>query len=154
VLTILENWKYHVCTSSRIIIAIVLLLGIVMKYLGMSEFAKATDIITIVPFFFRKLLPVVVPLVEIVLVVGLLVGKNKRFWIVATFYTFLVFSGYLIWLIINPWAPHCDCLGLLRFAEDVRTDNIISLIRNIVLLFLLWLSYYEEKFYPPDKVAR
>jgi len=27
----------------------------VMKYLSMPEFAKATDTITIVPFFFRKL---------------------------------------------------------------------------------------------------
>ena len=139
---------------SRIIVASVLLLGVLMKYLGMSEFAKATDVITIVPVFFRKLLPAVIPLIEIVLVVGLLVGKNKRFWIIVTFYTFLVFSAYLIWLIMNPWAPHCNCLGLLRFAENVRVDNIISLIRNIFLIILLWMSCYEESFCPPGKNAR
>jgi hypothetical protein len=49
-----------------------------------------------------------------------------------------VATALLVYWVAKPYDPHCDCGGLIKLAARMKYDNIFSLVRNVVLMALLW----------------
>lgn len=121
----------------------VLLVAVVSKFIAMEEFAEVTSTLTIVPRPIRQVLPVLIPLAELVVTYALVLPGLRRIGVCAAAVMLLAFSGYLAWAVAHPWAPACNCLGLLALAGDAHTHNLFSLLRNVVLLCLLGVAMLE-----------
>lgn len=77
---------------------------------------------------------------EMFLGVALLGGVYPRAMIAAAMGTLIVFTLALARLAVDPAAPSCGCLGLVRAAERYAAESHLGLVRNAALIWVTaWL---------------
>lgn len=116
------------------IIALALAAAAAVKILALGDFARVTSTFTWMPWSMRRWLPLGVPAVEIAVawMVAIPPFRLAGLWLAAVL--FIGFSIVLLFLVANPYAPPCNCFGLLSLASDARTANELALARNVVFL--------------------
>jgi uncharacterized membrane protein YphA (DoxX/SURF4 family) len=118
------------------VIAITLYVAAILKIRDQSGFAFYLTSITFVPEPWRSRLTVIMPMVEVAVASLLLIGFTKRFGQIAAIVLFAVLTGFLIKMVNDPYAPECNCFGLVTMAANAHRSNQIGLVRNIGLLML------------------
>ena len=127
--------------AAKYVVASVFLIAASLKCLSPEAFAETVTTIDWLPASSRQWLVFAVPAVEMILGLGLIIGPRPNRWLAASAALLTLFSLYLIWAAFNPWSPDCNCLGLIRIANDAKTAKFLSLLRNVLLLALLFHSY-------------
>ncbi len=145
-----KGLTYLICAGARFCVALTFIVLAIYNYIKLSEFSEYANTIFFIPYSIRRLVPILIPVGEVALTMGLLFSNRKRTWAALTYYILLLFTVYLIYAIINPWDPQCNCSGLLRLAKEVKDKNIFYLIRNIFLIVLIAIVHFENKLETKD----
>ena len=136
-----------ICSGARLCVAFSFIIMAIYNYINLEELSEYADTIVLVPYAVRRLFPILIPFGEVSLAIGLIFSKQKGTWLFLTYCILWLFTGYLIYAVINPWESGCNyCSGLLRLAENIKSKNIFYLIRSIFLLVLIAISLMESKF--------
>jgi prepilin-type N-terminal cleavage/methylation domain-containing protein/prepilin-type processing-associated H-X9-DG protein len=130
------RWIIHVPTAVACALAAVLILAALSKAMSIGEFSEVTSRVTFFPAAVRGALPLLIPLAEVGAAYLLLLPATRQVGLIVSFLMLLAFTAYLGWLVSDPYAPECHCLGLLRLARNAHDANKLALIRNGVLLAL------------------
>lgn len=79
----------------------------------------------------------------------ILTRKPSRVLFYAVLVLLIGFMMILVRMALDPWAPNCGCLGLLRIASKSDNNARIGIVRNIglmlVCLSLIWETYSPRK---------
>ena len=118
------------------ILATLILGAAVSKICSLSDFSWFVSTIAFIPERYRDWLTLFIPLCEIVVGCLLLHPASRRAGLYACLGMLLAFSGFIIVLMIHPYAPSCDCFGAIKLAKDAKINNRIALVRNGILLAL------------------
>lgn len=83
--------------------------------------------------------PVAWGLIFLELILGIcmmfLIAKKVVIYISITL--LLIFSGFLIFLMFEPYAPPCGCMGNVMLFSIPYFENIFGLVRNLFFLLIL-----------------
>jgi methylamine utilization protein MauE len=127
-------------------IAVVVILGALICHLFNYAYfhQKMTTFAPLLSPAVKEHLPLAVMAGELALVAGLCLGRNSRLWHWVVYYSLFLATVYLMFWVTKPWQPDCDCEGLHRLAGRIRNDNILCLVRNVVLMGFLWLGGHSR----------
>jgi hypothetical protein len=114
-----------------------LLLTAIAKIYTLDHFHELVMSFTFLSERLRYWITFGVPLAEIVVSTLLLIPATRALGLVLSLTILTVFTGYLVRIVADPYAPACLCLGLVHFAKNAHRENQISLVRNCVLLFVV-----------------
>jgi uncharacterized membrane protein YphA (DoxX/SURF4 family) len=126
--------------SSPFVLASLFLFAAAAKIYYMADFKHVTGTFSHVPLPLRALLPLVVPLVEILVGCLILMPPTRRLGLYLCVCTLAVFSVFLAVQVSDPFAPACHCFGTLELARDAKASNRLGLWRNFVLLGLAYIA--------------
>jgi hypothetical protein len=150
----MSTWRFDSVPLSRPIRACQLIVGGVLLF---AAFAKAWHI----PFFavtVEYCLPMLpagtgwpLSIAGTVIVVegmsGLFLVMNAATFQVArlAFVALLLLSGFLVRLLLDPYAPACRCTGAMDFAERLADNLPASMTRNAVMVAMLGLIWRRSR---------
>ena len=130
------------------VLAAVFFISAVGKLLSLEDFARVTQTLTFIPISMRRWFPVAVPAAEAVVVYLLVLRPTRGVGIVLANAMLVAFTGFLIWRAGDPYAPPCECFGLLKLAAFAKRHNEVALVRNAGLLIPgllgLWATFTRD----------
>lgn len=124
-----------VVVAARLVLAGVLTVAAVAKFVDLEAFARATRSLGVADRFVPAL-RVGVPFVELLLAVGLLLTPVAPFAAIGALLVFLGFTALLVWNLAQGRRPACNCFG--RSADE--PISWWSVARNVALAVLTGLA--------------
>jgi prepilin-type N-terminal cleavage/methylation domain-containing protein/prepilin-type processing-associated H-X9-DG protein len=123
------------------------------KTSSLPAFASYCLTLRFLPEQIRYILPIVVPLTEIILAVAIIIPPIQRWAAIACMATICLFSGVILWQLIVG-GPPCECFGSIQIEESASKSNQKSLIRNgIILMFTYYVAFPGRKPKEPESIA-
>ena len=135
-------------THSRILISIRFFLGVLFLVSGIAKILNNEDAKYLVELMasefywmieYRSELVIAMTIIELILAVFLLIGKQLRVTFIASFIFIAGLSSVLIYLYFQGYnVESCGCFGSL-----IPIDSLgVTIVKNIVLLILIGTGYY------------
>lgn len=118
-------------------VMVVLFLAGILKFLGLSEFARAVATWTVVPPVGRPVIVVVIPALEVTIGGAWLLGIDRRRTTVAAGYFLTAISLFYAAHLAVGERPLCGCLGQLAAFEWAQAASEFVLLRNGGMLMCL-----------------
>ncbi len=123
------------------IVAVAMLGTLVYNLVNYAYFREKLVLVTPrLPPAVRVHLPVVLTTGELALVAGLCLGSKRRMWRWVAYYCLFAATAFLVYWVAQPWEPDCTCEGLRRLAARVKSENLFCLVRNVLLMGVLWFA--------------
>jgi len=119
------------------------------KIINLKYFYEILRVAPFIPQAPRPWLVLLVPLLELSLGCTLLLPQCRQYSLRVAFFTLVVFTAFLVFLVLHPFSPGCRCLGVIEFASKAKTQNLLGLCRNSLLLFINLLGMRLSTARPP-----
>lgn len=139
----------HLCTFSRILLAIVFIVSGITKVIDpvgtgfvITEYFNALGL----SFFssFSVLIGVLQSVFELVLGVALLVGLQLRLSSILTMLIMVFFTFFTLWTAITNPVQHCGCFG-----DAIRLTNWETFLKNLIFTPFSIVLFLKRKHYAP-----
>jgi len=125
----------YIKIAIRIFLGVVFIVSAITKMLSIDSFEIFIFSFGILSLNLSFLLARLVISTEIFLGFMLIAGWKQKITISISMLLLAVFTVFVIYLIQSSKADHCYCFG-----DIIKMSNPVSIIKNIVLAFLLWIS--------------
>lgn len=111
--------------------------AVITKAFSMGAFARTADGIGLLSRQERALLPLVVPLLEIIPIGLLLIPALRRVGLWASAVLIAGYTAFLVWAVFDPSVAYCGCLGRVDEYFVANFGQRYGLVRNGLLLGLI-----------------
>lgn len=123
-------------TVAACILALVYVATALLKAQSVSSMQATLSTVTFIPHWLRSILPHTLIVIELVVAYLILMSATRTVGLLVSAAMLVVFTAFVAWLVSDPYAPPCNCMGELRLAADAHTANKLALARNGVLIVL------------------
>lgn len=118
----------------------VFFIAAIAKITDLERFERIASTIRVLPAKWRSWVPYTVTLCELALACLLCLPETVKIGLRCAVLLLCAFTAFLIVQVFTPYAPDCNCFGLLKLSADAANENRIGLLRNAVLILVALLS--------------
>lgn len=129
---------------ARILVGLTFIVSGILKMISIYDFELYLFSFGVFSLDFYSLLARIIIGVEMALGVGYIANKYSKFFYQSILYVLIAFTLFLIYLSVVGRDENCHCFG-----ELISLDPLMSILKNVILLFFLLYAKGTEKYTIP-----